>query len=242
MLGPQGVTPRRHFTQCSNMSVLWTACTSSEEGMCRPNFRGDAEDVMNASSLGIHRTGRTTHEVLGIPRNFGLSTKLDSLLLQHNCKYLEDFPYASDTLQYQYQLIFWSILLKFQLCLRIRPNRPPSDQFHPNSHEIEIRGKDGRICGLLFGGCADNFILAGLLSGIKVMCDFIIIPSVGRCDEEGGDGYEADSGEMIDCLNIMAVNWKDGIAERIGIGNIFSHALDRDSFDPGPQWREVILG
>jgi len=47
--------------------------------------------------------------------------------------------------------------------------------------------------------------LVTLLSGIIVICDFIIL-SVGRCDEDGGDGFEADTDEMIDRLNIMAVN------------------------------------
>ena len=66
------------------------------------------------------------------------------------------------------------------------------------------------------------------------MCDFITL-SVGSFEPEWRQ-------KSIDCLNVMAVNWKNGIAERIGIGIIFSRVLDRDSFEPGPLWREIILG
>jgi hypothetical protein len=40
---------------------------------------------------------------------------------------------------------------------------------------------------------------------------------------------------------VMYIEWKSGIAERRGLGNIYHDALDR-SFSPGPVWKEILLG
>jgi len=40
---------------------------------------------------------------------------------------------------------------------------------------------------------------------------------------------------------VMAIEWHNGVAERIGIGAL-SKSLLRRSFSPGPVWKEILLG
>jgi hypothetical protein len=40
--------------------------------------------------------------------------------------------------------------------------------------------------------------------------------------------------------NILLLEWRDGIAERRGIGSILQRAVE-NSFAPGPVWKEIFL-
>lgn len=42
-------------------------------------------------------------------------------------------------------------------------------------------------------------------------------------------------------LNVMVIEWKGDVAERVGIGIIRALSL-KTALDPGPQWREITLG
>ncbi len=41
--------------------------------------------------------------------------------------------------------------------------------------------------------------------------------------------------------NVMIVEWHKGLAERRGIGLLRKEAIHK-SFQPGPQWKEIVLG
>ena len=47
------------------------------------------------------------------------------------------------------------------------------------------------------------------------------------------------SGDVI--YRVMIIDWKDGIAYRMGVGYVYKRSLAK-SFEPGPQWKEITLG
>ncbi|CAG8957069.1 hypothetical protein HYFRA_00009270 [Hymenoscyphus fraxineus] len=204
------------------------------------------DEIANGSMLSpaIRRPDRTPDEVLGGPRNFGLKHTNFAIPQQdQELSYLEDFTYTRTTSQYQHHLVFWSLSLKFQVRLdiwgRLSMKAHTTDLFDPEKHELLILGKAGQHCGRLFHGCANHAMMAEIALGKKVLCDFLVL-SVGECGKDCIRHYPREKKECL-ALNVIAVDWNEGIAERIGIGIIFSHTLEEDCFEPGPQWREIIL-
>lgn len=182
--------------------------------------------------------------MLGGSREFGLTnTILVTPTLDQNLAYLEDIPYPAATLHYSYFLNFWSLLLRFEIypLTKDRTATRTSEPFDPDPHYMGIHCKKERLCGRFWDGCASQSMLTGLGTGDKVLCDFIVL-SVGHCGKDGLRPYCDEDEATMDCLNVIAVEWADGVAERIGIGIVFSHSLERDSFEPGPQWKEIVLG
>ncbi len=59
-------------------------------------------------------------------------------------------------------------------------------------------------------------------------------------ESTGRKGIDPGSGTWI-FYNVMLVEWQKGLAERRGIGLLRKEAVHQ-SFQPGPQWKEIILG
>lgn len=50
-----------------------------------------------------------------------------------------------------------------------------------------------------------------------------------------------DTKKDLELFWVMLLTWDDGVAERRGIGRVLRSAVE-NSFPPGPQWREIVLG
>ncbi|CAG8976891.1 hypothetical protein HYALB_00003502 [Hymenoscyphus albidus] len=185
------------------------------------------DEIANGSMLSsaIRRPGRSPDEVLGGTRNFGLTqilpyqagsgTELFRRLYLHTNYFTISAP--------SIRLDIWGL---------VSSKAPTTDLFDPGKHELHIHGKAGEHCGRLFHGCANHAMMAEMALGKKVLCDFIVL-SVGECDKDCIRHYPREEKDCL-ALNVIAVDWKEGIAERIGIGIIFLHTLEEDCLEPGP--------
>lgn len=63
-----------------------------------------------------------------------------------------------------------------------------------------------------------------------------------NCFDRGPEGSDTDEDVSTwNLYNIMLIQWRDGIAERVNVGQIYRRALQH-AFPPGPQWKEILLG
>ncbi|KAM5343593.1 hypothetical protein ACJ41O_012130 [Fusarium nematophilum] len=95
------------------------------------------------------------------------------------------------------------------------------------SARCNIHGKSGVVCGNLF---LDGFEESPFFFSEKPF--EMILLSVQH------EGFRQSAGEN---YNVLLLEYKEGLAERRGSG-IMRRSSIRDSFSPGPIWKEIVLG
>ncbi|KAF5988713.1 hypothetical protein FBULB1_1321 [Fusarium bulbicola] len=109
-------------------------------------------------------------------------------------------------------------LLQFRtLSLRLKLTK--LDVFTGN---CQVQGKSGTDCGVLF---VDGF------EDLTVFFSSDLHDVIVLSEHVDMDGY---------CYNVMLLEYKEGLADRRGMGYIYQDRID-DSFTPGPVWKEIIL-
>lgn len=184
------------------------------------------EDFLRASTDDVGYRRRTS-----FPAKYGLGIRTTRTQPSHQLPVdLILLPYHS--------LQFWTMAI---FC-RIRYYQDTERSWFKN--RFDILDIHGRFCGyLLMDGQAQalrnwsdrtlEFALLSLegLSGRNSLLDL--------------RSFENDSTQNTYSPDIafwaMLIEWKNGIAERRGLGQIYQKAL-ANSFAPGPVWKEILLG
>ncbi|KAL9111826.1 MAG: hypothetical protein Q9227_003885 [Pyrenula ochraceoflavens] len=123
-------------------------------------------------------------------------------------------------------LIFYTALIRLKAVTSTTEGRPI----------LRLFDADGKACGLIVSDLADHHLMDSL--------EEIILLSETTPDPELWCGFSAS-----EALNytreirywVMLVTWTGSFYERRGIGIIFHSCIAR-SYEPGPQWKEIVLG
>ncbi|KAI9166333.1 FAD-binding monooxygenase-like protein 5 [Paramyrothecium foliicola] len=122
-------------------------------------------------------------------------------------------------------LQFWSLVVFFKITRM--------DVFKARG---VLEDRFGRACGLLYidGYEEMNSLQEAEPLELVLLSEGIQEPGI---DDLWGGEAPLDSR----CYHVLHLEWKEGVAERRGIGELWPNAITR-SFAPGPVWKEIILG
>jgi hypothetical protein len=131
-------------------------------------------------------------------------------------------------------LQFWTVTVRLSLS---RPHR----KVYAEDLTADVRDRDSKPCGSIF--LSDYNILEGgqphellVLSECRYSLERSPIS-----DRKYDSIFMKLNQDLWDLYWVMLITWKDGIAERRGLGQIYQDAFDR-AYPPGPVWKEIVLG
>jgi hypothetical protein len=172
---------------------------------------------------------------VGYRRRNGFKPKYCSGLDCSRIQPSKSFPnqFKSPPLEYSI-LQFWTLSIRMGLELDLSASETEMLDWH------HIVDKNGRRCG--------NFRSDLAFSYTGQLVEFIVLSEC--CSDLHEEDYLARK-EYFDTQRlysysdeafwVMLLEWKDGVAERRGLGSIDQISVNQ-CFDPGPCWKEIYLG
>jgi hypothetical protein len=127
----------------------------------------------------------------------------------------------------------YSVLQFWTVSLLLRVEKHPV----PSTRRANIADRNGKYCG-------EIFVPDGYEPEYGTPHEFLVLSQTNMSKSKTGD-FAVDNSDWnarkVDLFRVMLVRWRDGVAERITVGEIRRTVL-RSACEPGPVWKEIVLG